>query len=204
MPNRLSLHRIGVVTLLVVAVLFLGQGLYMQAKAHFAQYLIEQAWELSLKDQKPHKPWSWADTYPVAKLSFIEAGGGNDSSHDGVEQSSMFVLEGASGRNLAFGPAEIQDGSIGRGNSNRIIAGHNDTHFSILEGVKRGRLIKLLDRNGTEVIYRVIKTQVVHQSDTRVLAPSTDKRLTLITCYPFDSLRTGGPLRFVVHAEVVG
>lgn len=198
-------HRIGVVIVFVLAVWFLGQGVYMQAKAHFAQYLIEQAWERSLKDQQPHKPWSWADTYPIAKLSFVEAGNKvNDPPNDGLNGRSMYVLEGASGRNLAFGPAQIQDASIGRSNHNRIIAGHNDTHFSILEGVKRGKLIKLLDRNGTEVIYQVVDTQVAHESDTRVLVPSTDKQLTLITCYPFHSLHSGGPLRFIVHAEAVG
>ncbi len=204
MPKGLYVHRIGVILFFILAVLFLGQGVYMQAKAHFAQYLIEQAWQRSIKDQQPHKPWSWADTYPVAKLSFVEAGKGNESPDEHFNGDSMYVLEGASGRNLAFGPVQIQDGSIGKGNRNRIIAGHNDTHFSILEGVKRGKLIKLLDRNGIEVIYKVMETQIVHESDTRVLAPSNDKQLTLITCYPFHALRAGGPLRFVVHAEAVG
>lgn len=175
----------------------------MQAKAHFAQYLIEQAWQRTIKDQQPHKPWSWADTYPVAKLSFVEEQQGNESSDERFEGRSMYVLEGASGRNLAFGPVHIQDGSIRKGNSNRIMAGHNDTHFSILEGVKRGKLIKLLDSNGSEVIYQVIETQIVHESDTQVLAPSTAKQLTLITCYPFHALRAGGPLRFIVHAEAI-
>ncbi|MEC4724336.1 class GN sortase [Shewanella sp. D64] len=205
MFKRQSFHRIGVVIVFVLAVWFLGQGVYMQAKAHFAQYLIEQAWERSLKDQQPHKPWSWADTYPIAKLSFVEVEEEvYESSDERFEANSMYVLEGGSGRNLAFGPVEIQDASNGKGNRNRIIAGHNDTHFSILEGVKRGKLIKLLDRSGTEVIYKVMHTQVVHESDTHVLAPSTDKQLTLITCYPFRTLHSGGALRFIVHAEAVG
>ena len=48
--------------------------------------------------------------------------------------------------------------------------------------------------------YRVARTEVRHARETEVLA-STDDRLTLITCYPFDAVQVGGPLRFVVTAE---
>ena len=30
-----------------------------------------------------------------------------------------------------------------------------------------------------------------------------EARLTLITCYPFDALRAGGPLRYVVTAKAI-
>ncbi|WP_064791493.1 class GN sortase [Shewanella woodyi] len=201
MLKSVHFHRAIILMLLALAGIFLGQGVYMQAKAHFAQYLIEQAWKRTLVDQQPHKPWSWADTYPVAQMTFIDEQGDKEGLLTG---DSMYVLEGASGRNLAFGPAQLQDGRESWRGESRIIAGHNDTHFSILEGVKQGKQIKLQESDGTEVIYQVVGTQVVHESDTQVLNSDSDKRLTLITCYPFHSLTTGGPLRFIVYAEVIG
>jgi len=202
------LHLTAIVTLLVASLCLIGKGAYMQAKAHFAQYLIMQAWELTLKDRQAHKPWSWADTYPVSKLTFLPAA--NDPQIDAGPDNSLYVLAGASGRNLAFGPAELNVNSreltgnlSGNTRGNRVIAGHNDTHFAILDGVKKGRLIQLQDANGKEVIYRVTGTNIVHESDTRVLAPSDDRLLTLITCYPFNSVEVGGELRLVVKAEAI-
>ena len=34
-----------------------------------------------------------------------------------------------------------------------------------------------------------------------VLGPTRDAVLTLVTCYPFDAIKPGGPLRYVVVAE---
>ncbi|WP_299788889.1 class GN sortase [uncultured Shewanella sp.] len=190
------LHLTLIGSILIFSLTLIGKGTYMQAKAHFAQYLIMQAWEQTLEDSQPHKPWSWADTYPVSKMTFIAEG------EESTSQRVLYVLAGASGRNLAFGPAELDINSQKRG-GNRVIAGHNDTHFSILSGVKTGRQIRLQDASGNEQLYRVTETLVVHESDTRVLEPSNDKLLTLITCYPFNSLEVGGALRLVVKAEAV-
>ena len=41
---------------------------------------------------------------------------------------------------------------------------------------------------------------VVHESATEVVQQDGVKRLTLITCYPFDAITPGGPLRYVVRA----
>lgn len=94
------------VGLVLIGITLFGKGFYMQAKAHFAQYLIEQAWAKTLIDGQSHKPWSWADTYPVAKLSIEQAKRPNH--FDGpASNDSLYVLAGASGRNLAFGPALV-------------------------------------------------------------------------------------------------
>lgn len=177
----------------------LGKGLYMQAKAHFAQYLIEQAWTKTLEDGQSHKPWSWADTYPVAKLSFQQH---SQVSHfDRIASNdSLYVLAGASGRNLAFGPGLVLS-SAGAGDSgNTVIAGHRDTDFSILKDMTIGRQLSLQTASGKDILYQVVATEVVHESQTEFMAPSHDDRLTLITCYPFDALEGGAELRFVVQA----
>lgn len=172
----------------------------MQAKAHFAQYLIELAWTKTLEDGQSHKPWSWADTYPVAKLSLqqnsqvshFDRMASNDSN------DSLYVLAGASGRNLAFGPSLVLSNAANLGNT--VIAGRRDTHFSILGGMTVGRRLSLQTASVNNATYQIIATSVVHKSQTEFMAPSSDDRLTLITCYPFDALQGGAELRFVVQA----
>jgi len=38
-------------------------------KAQFAQRPHRLGWEQSLQSGKPHGPWGWADTYPIARLT---------------------------------------------------------------------------------------------------------------------------------------
>ena len=46
-----------------------GYGAYIPAKAVFAQYLINNAWNESIATGEIQKPWGWADMHPVMKLS---------------------------------------------------------------------------------------------------------------------------------------
>ena len=168
----------------------------MQAKAYFAQFLIQQAWQKTLDDQQQHKPWSWADTHPVAKLKFINV----EKEGKATDASSLYVLAGASGRNLAFGPSQVLSSAAVNGLGNTVIAGHRDTHFSLLKGVTVGQQLTLQNAQGLEILYKVVNTQVVHESDTSVMRDVGDKQLTLVTCYPFNSAVAGGALRYIVTA----
>jgi len=47
-------------------------------------------------------------------------------------------------------------------------------------------------------------TRVVEASDRAALLPTARPTLTLVTCYPFDALWPGTPLRYVVRAEEDG
>jgi sortase A len=193
-------QRFLVVGLFLIGATLLGKGLYMQAKAHFAQYLIEQAWTKTLADGQSHKPWSWADTYPVAKLSIYREQAAANSDIEAELNDSLYVLAGASGRNLAFGPSLVLSSAPAGQKGNTVIAGHRDTHFAILDGMTVGRRLSLQTLKGNHIIYEVVATQVVHETETQFMAPSADNRLTLITCYPFDTLQGGAELRFVVQA----
>ncbi|MEN8615619.1 class GN sortase [Shewanella baltica] len=193
-------QRFLVVGLFLIGATLLGKGLYMQAKAHFAQYLIEQAWTKTLADGQSHKPWSWADTYPVAKLSIYREQAAANSDIEAELNDSLYVLAGASGRNLAFGPSLVLSSAPAGQKGNTVIAGHRDTHFAILNGMAVGRRLSLQTLKGNNIIYEVVATQVVNETETQFMAPSDDNRLTLITCYPFDGLQGGAELRFVVQA----
>jgi sortase A len=52
--------------------------------------------------------------------------------------------------------------------------------------------------------YLVASTHVVDRRDLWVTTDAGDTRLTLVTCYPFDAIRPGGPLRYVVVARSTG
>lgn len=171
----------------------LGQGTYIHAKAWLAQVLIEQAWARTLAGEAQARPWPWADTWPVARISVPGRG---------IER---FILAGANGRSIAFGPGHVFGTPLPGATGNSVIGAHRDTHFAFLREVRRGEEIVVERADGTQRRYRVAHSEIVDKRDTRVLAQNDDEaRLTLVTCYPFDALRAGGPLRYVVTARAVG
>ena len=122
-------------TLLAAAgIVFAGSGGWIYAKARLAQVLLEVAWRRSIAGAPMPRPWPWADTTPIARL------------HIDRLDSSSIVLAGASGRNLAFGPAHV-DGTASPGQpGNCVISAHRDTHFTVLQNVRPGDTIRLEDR----------------------------------------------------------
>ena len=115
----------------------------------------------------------------------------------------MTVLAGGSGRTMAFGPGHV-DGSALPGEAGiSLIAGHRDTHFRLLEALRVGDDLVIEDRAGERHDFRVTSFQLVDSRRVRIDPHGQTPRLALSTCYPFDSLTTGGPLRYVVFADAV-
>lgn len=170
----------------------LGRGLYIHAKAQLAQVLLERAWQRTLAGGRQVKPWSWADTWPVARLSVPEKG------------VDLFVLAGANGRAIAFGPGHMFGTALPGEEGNSVIGGHRDTHLAFLRGVKPGTEIDVQRMDGEWRRYRVEATDVLDKNETWVTKQDGWTRLTLVTCWPFDALRAGGPLRYVVFADAIG
>jgi len=169
----------------------LGDGLYIYAKARVAQVLLHSAWSQTQATGNAVKPWPWADTHPVARLTAPSL------------EADFLVLAGASGRTLAFGPGHL-DGSAAPGDAgNAVITGHRDTHFRFLERLVPGDPLAVERADGSQRHFAVRRTYV---ADFRTLAIPRDTRvptLTLVTCYPFDAINPGGPLRYVVVAEAI-
>jgi len=165
----------------------LGAGLYIHAKAWLAQQMIANAWARELEGEHQVKPWPWADTWPIARLRIPE---GN---------LDLYVLADASGRSLAFGPGWLNDsaplGSVG----NAIIAAHRDTHFRFLRDAKPGMRVELQTLDGRVHEYEIVAGHVIDVRSDRI--ELTDyAALTLMTCYPFDAVIPGGPLRYAAIA----
>lgn len=176
--------------LLLLGLWQMGSGIYIEAKALLAQHLMLQAWEETAQGSTRVRPWPWADTWPLAKLKVERMG---------VE---TVVLSGASGRTLAFGPGHLHGTApLGEG-GHSVISGHRDTHFEFLKALEWGDRIEVELPTGDSLQYAVMQMDVYDQNDTWILNRMGD-RLTLITCYPFDSIIPGGPERYVVFAERV-
>ncbi len=74
--------------------------------------------------------------------------------------------------------------------------------FLAVDGIRDAQESRGLgDVSKSQVEYRVQALRVV-DSDQESLSvdTSTDKKLLLVTCYPFDAILAGGPLRYVVTA----
>jgi sortase A len=171
------------------AALSLAAGLWIPAKAALAQYLLERAWGRTAAGAIDVRPWPWADTAPLARLAIPAL------------DTDWIVLSGASGRNLAFAPALI-DGTARPGEVGvAVVAGHRDTHFRVLERVALGMEISLEDPAGRAYRYRVTGIEIMDATRSRLRLDAPLPMLVLTTCYPFDALTAGGPLRFVVTAE---
>jgi len=165
-----------------------GEAMFLCAKTLVQQRLIAWAWKRSLATGAAVKPWPWADTFPVARLEAPRQG------------AALMVLAGASGRTLAFGPGHIDGTPLPGDPGNAVVSGHRDTHFGFLRELRSGDILVVHSASGRMVRYAVSGIEVVRNKDVRVLLDTGDDRLTLVTCYPFDSVLPGGPLRYVVVA----
>ena len=168
----------------------LAQGGWIHMKALLAQRLLRQAWQETIERQTPVKPWPWADTVPIARLIVPR------------HRIDEIVLAGASGRTLAFGPAH-HEGSARPGTTGvSIVTGHRDTHFRFLHRLVPGDRIEIQTAHGSLVSYRVLGSSVVDGRLPLHISGDDKNLLLLVTCYPFDALVPGGPLRYVVMAEM--
>lgn len=167
-----------------------GHAAWMPAKAALAQHLLAASWDAARADGHAHRPWPWADTHPVARLSVHRLG------------ISQVVLAGDAGRPLAFGPGWAEASAApGSATGTTIISGHRDSHFGWLRDLRPGDSVDLETAHGPRR-YTVASTQVI-DSRTHRLATDTDG-LVLVTCYPFDALAAGGPLRYVATLVAEG
>ncbi len=172
----------------------IGLGLHsawIPIKAEVAQVLLKRAWERTRAGESAARPWSWADTWPVARLRFAE------------RDRDLIVLAGASGRTLAFAPGHLDGTALPGSAGNAVVSGHRDTHFAFLQYVLPGEQLEVETPDGAIRAYRVTARHILYADQISVLDDTDLDTLTLITCYPFDSIVPGGPLRYVVRAERV-
>jgi sortase A len=176
--------------LAVAAFAFIGRGVAIHAKAFVAQILLDRAFARSLEENAPVKPWSWADTRPVAKVEVERIG------------LEAIVLKGGSGQALAFGPGHLEGTAIPGEEGTAVIAAHRDTHFAGLAGMRLGDEIRLTRGDGVTVWFRVAEMSVATWDASGIDPHAEGRWLVLSTCWPFGATEPG-PLRFLVKAQMI-
>ncbi|QJR12140.1 hypothetical protein DSM104443_03224 [Usitatibacter rugosus] len=180
-----------VALLLTFALYQLSSAGYIYAKATVAQHLIARSWEKAKSEGRVERPWPWADTRAVARLTVPSKG------------VDLYVLDGTSGRSLAFGPGHVNGTAAPGAEGNTVILAHRDTHFAFLKDLGDNDEIDIETARGKVARYRVREVTIVDKGATRVLDAADSSQLTLITCYPFDAVQSGTSQRYVVIAERV-
>ena len=177
--------------LTLAGLVLFGHGAYIHAKAYVAQVLLERAFAETLVTGQVTKPWSWADTWPVARIEIKRL------------DVSAIVLAGSSGQALAFGPGHVEQTADAGERGVAVYAAHRDTHFRFLKDVAIGDEIDVTRGDGRTFRYRTDGTSVVRFDATGIDPGSRGHELVLSTCWPFDAV-TPGPERYLVHATMLG
>lgn len=190
MKSRI-LHCLLIVLILVgLSQLAIAGKFYL--KAWVADQLISQAWLNSLENKKNIRPWSWADTWPIAELTIPRL------------NITQIVLMGDSGRILAFGPGLTESSAMPGDSGLSVISGHRDTHFKFLKDLREGDQLVIKTRAGTST-FILDELAVVDQNDFLIDRDDISKlqsaNVMLVTCFPFDALIAGGDLRFIAIAK---
>ena len=197
-------------TLIIIGFTLSALGLlrigYFEAKAELAQYLMHSAWEKSKSlledfssqlDEKIDsgkvniKPWPWADTWPVLKMTIPKIG------------SSSLVLKDASGESLAFGPGLLTTNINPGEKGNSLIAAHRDTHFEQLGELTAGDIILIEKLTAKILRFKIDQIKIVDSRTSQPITDTNDTRLTLVTCYPFDATEANTPYRYLVSGRIV-
>lgn len=186
-PRRRALSFLACFALMITGGGLAAKALYIPVKAEVAQVLLDRAFERSVETGVPVKPWDWADTAPLARISAPRLG------------TSDVVLSGGSGEAMAFGPTALIDDPA-RGIT--ILAAHRDTHFEWLRDIVPGDEIALQRIDGSETRFRVSHLETVRWDEFAYPAGGARGVLALTTCWPFGT-DTPGPLRRVAWAEAL-
>ena len=185
---KIRILRITAFVLLLAGSFLLSDGCWIRAKAVLAQIMLQHAWEETLRTGETTKAWPWADTWPVARLQIERLG------------VDLIVLEGESGAVLAFGPGHLPATPIAAKKGNCVLSGHRDTSFSFLQDLAEEDVLSLQISDGSIHQFKV-SAMFTRRAETLFLQETDSPVLTLITCYPFNSLTPGTALRYVVFAD---
>ncbi len=212
-------------TLVSASIASAGRAVWIEGKASVAQFLLLRAWSETLSSGKDTKPWPWADTVPVAKLHAIDSektmivldGASGQAMAFGparINYDASLTAVAGTGETAAQKSADsngqkplhldnIGELSNQTFDSTIAIAGHRDTHMTFLQSAEPGDRFELENRFGERQQYQLRKKQIINVLADSLSINRDQSGLVLITCFPFNAMQTGGPLRMIAIAEPV-
>ncbi len=185
-------------SLLVTGSLLCLHASWLPIKGWLSEQLISYSWHQTINLKQKTKPWPWADTYPIAELSFERL------------NKQVVVLNGGDSTTLAFSAGAIAPFNQASSAQPFVVAGHRDSHFSFLDEVVMNDIISLADKHGQSQLYQVEAIDIVDASTGELPILADDSQLILITCYPFTNTRNIGNVadsdsneRYVITARLL-
>lgn len=112
---------------------------------------------------------------------------------------STMVREGDDEGVLSLAAGHVPGTALPGQNGNIAVAGHRDTIFRALKGIRKDDIIRFETVTATHE-YVVDATNIVMPDDVDVLRSGKTPQLTLVTCYPFYYVGAA-PKRFIVSAH---
>lgn len=201
--------------LLLIGSLLCINASWLPTKAWLSQALISYSWQQSMAQQSQltqnHleksyrqgnkdkitntsvavKPWPWADTFPIAELSFKRL------------NEDIVVLNGGDPTTLAFSVGAIAPFNQTNSAKPFVVAGHRDSHFAFLEDILMKDVISMTDQHGQSQLYQVEAIDIVDASSGQLPVLANDSSLILITCYPFNAIGNDTNERYVITAKLL-
>ena len=192
--QRLFSRRALSLILVLTGIVLLSYVGYSYFSMYHEQRRLARQWE----EQQQQAPASSADSSATPVTA----------QDDGLTRVSIpkisldaIIVEGTSHKQLKLGPGHLKNTPTPGEMGNSVISAHRDTFFRHIYELNKGDDI-IVKRRGRTFTYQVTSKKIVEADDTSVLAPSTDARLTLITCYPIYYIGPA-PKRLVVTARLV-
>lgn len=170
---------------------------WLPVKAWLSQELISYSWQQSINSRSSLsnnlnvsiKPWPWADTFPIAELSFKRL------------QKNIVILNGGDPTTLAFSAGAIAPFNQTNSAKPFVVAGHRDSHFAFLEDILMKDVISMTDQYGQSQLYQVEAIDIVDAATGQLPVLANDSSLILITCYPFNGIDQDANERYVITAK---
>jgi sortase A len=190
--SRQDLMRRLPLALMIVGLILLAYVGSQYGQMYFEQRSLERQWLAQQQEQMTHSG-------PTANQ--IVQQGLTRISIPKIDLSAI-VVEGTDHRALKLGPGHLAGSSYAGGEGNSVITAHRDTFFRHIVELKKGDRI-MVQRDGRTFTYEVAGQKIVKPDDLSVIQPTTDNRLTLITCYPTYYIGPA-PARLIVTSKLVG
>jgi sortase A len=153
----------------------------------FTQGLLHTAWVRTQSSGHQVKPWPWAETVPIARLSIPSL----DTKHVVLEYTDEALPAVA----ITHANSSVPPGELG----NSILNVSHDGYTHFLRRLKPGDVLLLESVHSGLWRYRVSTIYIVDKSNTVLIEPSLSRRLTLVSCYRCDQQQN--KFRYVVVAE---
>ncbi len=186
MSGKQRTARLVAQTFFTAGLLALGYAAYVVIDAKAYQTIEQRRFEQTRPDAAPAPEPAAFEGSPIGEIQIPRLG------------LRAIIAQGDSPAVLQRAVGHLEETALPGEPGNVVLAGHRDTFFRPLKRIRAGDTITLRTRRG-DFEYLVESTAVVRPDDLQVIQPTSQRTLTLITCFPFSYIGPA-PDRFIVRA----